>query len=197
MRNWYITLGAVIVVVGLLFLIGAVTGFNVGDLICPIALILIGVALIIRTRRISRDTAFSAKLIGDVRRRGGETLQNQEIWVGVGDIDLFLTDADVPTGETRLRMIGFVGDIDLRLPEDVGLSITSLAFVTEAKIFGEKKSVIATPYEYTSPGYAEAKRTIRLETTFFVADMKARRIAPSGPPTAETAAPDSGPEPTP
>ncbi len=194
MRNWYITLGAVIVFIGLLFLIGAVTGVNLGDFICPIALILVGVALIIRTRRISRDTAFTAKLIGDIRRRQGDKVQNEEIWVGIGDVDLFLTDADVPTGETRLRMVGFVGDIDLRIPEDVGLSITSLAFVTEAKMFGEKKSHIATPYEYVSPGYAEAERKIRLETTFFVADMKARRAAPSAPPAVEEATSGTGPD---
>lgn len=174
MRNWQITAGVVVIVIGALSLISALTGFNVWGLICPVGLILVGVALIIRTRRISPETDFSAKLIGDIRRRDGETVKNQEIWLGIADVDLFLRDADIPAGETKFRLIGFVGDIDLRIPEDIGLSISSLAFVTDAKVLGGKTSSIVTPYEYISPRYAEATRKIRLECLFFVADLKVR-----------------------
>jgi lia operon protein LiaF len=175
MRNWPIAAGIAVIVIGLLFLISALTGFNVWSLICPSALILIGVALIVRTRRVDSDTGFSVKVIGDIRRRDGEMLKNQEIWVGIADVDFFPAEADIPTGETTLRLLGFVGDIDLRVPEHVGLSIASLAFVTEARVLGDKTSSVVTPFEYMSPGYAEAERRIRLETTFFVADLKVRR----------------------
>ena len=175
MRNWPVTIGIAVIVIGLLFLIGALTGFNVWSLICPAALILVGVALIVRTRRVDSDADFSVKLIGDIRRRNGEMLRGQEIWVGIADVDFFPAEADIPTGETRLRLLGFVGDIDVQIPESVGLSIASLAFVTDAKILGDKTSNIVTPFEYTSPGYAESERKIRLETTFFVADLKVRR----------------------
>jgi lia operon protein LiaF len=174
MRNWQATVGIGVIVIGLLFLIGALTGFNVWGLICPAALILAGVAVIVRARRVDSDTDFSVKLIGDIRRRDGEILRDQEIWVGIADVDFFPAEADIPTGETRLRLLGFVGDIDLRIPESVGLSIASLAFVTDAKVMGDKTSNIVAPFEYTSPGYAEAQRKIRLETTFFVADLKVR-----------------------
>ena len=174
MRNWPVAVGIAVILVGLLFLISALTGFNVWGLICPAALILIGVALIVRTRRVDSETDFSVKAIGDIRRRDGEMLRNQEIWVGIADVDFFPAEADIPTGETKLRLLGFVGDIDLRIPEGVGLSVTSIAFVTDAKIFGDKTSNIVTPFEYVSPGYAEVDRKIRLETTFFVADLKIR-----------------------
>jgi lia operon protein LiaF len=174
MRNWSVTAGIAIIVIGLLFLISALTGFNVWGLICPAALILIGVALIVRTRRVDPKTGFSVKVIGDIRRRDGEMLKNQEIWVGIADVDFFPAEADIPTGETRLRLLGFVGDIDLRMPEGVGLSIASLAFLTDAKILGDKTSNFVTPFEYTSPGYAESERRIRLEASFFVADLKVR-----------------------
>jgi lia operon protein LiaF len=94
--------------------------------------------------------------------------------VGIADVDFSPAEADIPFGETRLRLFGFVGDIDLRIPGGVGLSIASLAFLTEAKILGEQTSNFVTPFEYISPGYAEAERRIRLETTFFVADLKVR-----------------------
>jgi lia operon protein LiaF len=175
MRNWTVVVGAAVIVIGLLFLISALTGFNVWGLICPAGLILIGVALILQTRRVDSETDFSVKVIGDIRRRDGEMLKNQEIWVGIADVDFFPAEADIPTGETRLRLLGFVGDIDLRIPEGVGISVASLAFVTDAKIFGDKTSNIVTPFEYTSPGYAEADRRVKLETTFFVADLTIRR----------------------
>lgn len=176
MRNWQATVGIAVIVIGLLFLIGALTGINLWGLICPVALILAGVTLIVRARRVDSDTDFSVKLIGDIRRRDGEILRDQEIWVGIADVDFFPAEADIPTGEIRLRLLGFVGDIDLRIPENVGLSIASLAFVTDAKVMGDKTSNIVTPFEYTSPGYAEAERKIRLEITFFVADLKVRRL---------------------
>lgn len=175
MRNWPVVAGIAVIVIGLLFLISALTGFNVGSLICPAALIVIGVALIVRTRRVEPETDFSVKAIGDFRRPDGETLKSQEIWVGIADVDFSPAEADIPAGETRLRLLGFVGDINLRIPEGVGLSIASLAFVTEAKILGDKTSNVVTPFEYTSAGYAEAERKIRLEATFFVADLSVRR----------------------
>ncbi len=175
MRNWQVTVGIAVIVIGLLSLLSVLTGFNVWSLICPAALILIGVALIVRTRRVDPETDFSVKVIGDIRRREGEMLKPQEIWVGIADVDFFPAAADIPTGETRLRLIGFVGDIDLRIPEGVGLSVASLAFVTDSRILGERTNTFVTPFEYTSPGYAESERKIRLETTFFVADLKVRR----------------------
>ena len=195
MRNWQATAGIAIIVIGLLFLLSALTGFNLWGLICPAALILIGVALIVRTRRVDSNTDFSVKAIGDIRRRDGEKLKNQEIWVGIADVDFFPAEPDIPTGETRLRLLGFVGDLDLRIPEGVGLSIASLAFVTEAKILGNKTSNIVTPFEYASPGYAEAERKIRLEATFFVADIKVRRLARPSPPSDTGAASSLGPIP--
>jgi hypothetical protein len=35
MRNWPVTAGIAVIVIGLLFLIRALTGFNVWGLICP------------------------------------------------------------------------------------------------------------------------------------------------------------------
>jgi lia operon protein LiaF len=175
MRNWPVVAGIAVIVIGLLFLISALTGFNVWSLICPAALIVIGVALIVRTRRVEPETDFSVKAIGDFRRPDGEPLKSQEIWVGIADVDFSPAEADIPAGETRLRLLGFVGDINLRIPEGVGLSIASLAFVTEAKILGDRTSNVVTPFAYTSPGYAEAERKIRLEATFFVADLSVRR----------------------
>jgi lia operon protein LiaF len=175
MRNWPATVGIAVIVIGLIFLIGALTGFNVWSLVCPAALILIGVALIVQTRRIRPDTDFSVKVIGDIRRRNGEMLKSQEIWVGIADVDFSPAEVAIPFGETRLRLLGFVGDIDLRIPEGIGFSIASLAFLTDAKILGNQTNTFVTPFEYASPGYAEAERKIRLETTFFVADLKVRR----------------------
>jgi lia operon protein LiaF len=191
MRNWQVVGGVAVIMIGLLSLISALTGFNVWSLICPAALIVIGVALIVRTRRVGPETDFSVKAIGGLRRRDGAMLKNQELWVGIADVDFLPAEADIPTGETRLRLLGFVGDIDLRIPEGIGLSIASLAFVTEARIFGDKTSNIVAPFEYTSPGYAESSRKIRLEATFFVADITVRQHASSAPSSGAGAAPTS------
>jgi lia operon protein LiaF len=174
MRNRTVIAGIVVIIIGVISLISVLTGFNVWSLICPAALILIGVALILRSGRVHPETDFSVKVLGDIRRRNGEMLKNQEIWVGIADVDFFPAAADVPVGETRLRLLGFVGDIDLLIPEGVGLSVASLAFVTNARILGDRTNSVVAPFDYATPGYAESERRIRLEATFFVTDLTVR-----------------------
>ena len=94
----------------------------------------------------------------------------------VGDVELDLVHADLPDGETTLRIYGFVGDVDVTLPPGVGLSYTSTGFVTDARVNERKLEGFVIPFSYSSDNYPAALKRIRLETFFFVADVKVRLV---------------------
>jgi predicted membrane protein len=174
--------GLGIIAVGLFVLISNLTGVNLCGAVCPLALILLGVALILRVRRTDPGTVFQVNLIGDVHlppagdaRQEGKPVSNRELWVGIGDVDLDLEDKLIPAGETKFRVFGFVGEVNLRVPEGVGVSLSSLAFVTDAKILGFQQTHILTPIDFSSDGYEEIERKIRLEILAFVSDVRVRQ----------------------
>jgi lia operon protein LiaF len=140
-----------------------------------VALILLGIWMIFRPRWVRGGTEVSFLLLGDHDRFGAWQVTDQEFWSFVGDIDLDMTHAEIPTGETTIRAFGFVGDVKLRLPEDVGFSVSSTAFLTSANLFGEKQDNLLVPYQISSANYETAERKIRLEATYFVVTVKLRR----------------------
>ena len=170
-------IGALIILVGLMFLIGNVLDVNVWAFCWPVGLILLGVWLLLRPQLVGADTAVRQKLLGDIHRDGLWQVANEEFWIGVGEIDLDMTRADIPVGETEIRVFSFVGDVDVFVPEGVGIAVSSTAFVTDARVLGQKRDGIMFPFHQASDDYETAERKIRLEVTSFVADIKIRRIA--------------------
>ena len=82
-----------------------------------------------------------------------------------------LTKAEIPPGETRIDLRGFVGDINVVLPADAGIVVISNAFVTSARALSDNNDYFLTPYQIESENYASADRKIRLKLGFFVTNL--------------------------
>ena len=176
MRNQgRLILGLVVIVVGAVLLVGNLLEVVVGVLCWPTALILLGLWLLLRPQLISSDTAVRQKLLGNIRRSGAWQVSDEEYWLGIGDVRLDMTEADIPTGETHIRVWNFVGDVRLYLPEDVGVSLSSSAFIADTRMFGKKRDSFLAPVRMTSDDYETAERKIRLETTAFIGDIRVQR----------------------
>jgi predicted membrane protein len=176
MRNQrQILIGTAIIVIGLVFLIGAFFGVDAGVLCVPTALILLGIGLLLRPWLVSSDTASHFAFLGPVRRRGAWQLRDEEIWLLVGDVNLDATEAEIPVGETRIRVLSFVGAIRLTVPEAVGVAVSPTSLVIDANMLGRKRDVVLAQADLTSDDYQDAARKIRLEPGSFVADVKVKR----------------------
>jgi len=174
----HVLIGILIIVVGLTFLIGELFDVDTGALCFPVGLIVLGVLLLLRPYLASPGMESQLRLLGDVRRYGDWQVSDEEIWLGVGDIRLDMTGADIPVGETQIRILGFVGDVRVRVPEDVGVSVSCASFVTEARVLGRKHSrLFFAPLQVSSEGYEEAERKLRLEINCFVGDIKVRQAS--------------------
>ena len=176
MRDWrQLYLGLAIILVGIVWLVGSIAGVDVWDLCWPAAIILLGLVLLFRPRFFGSAGRSHQRILGDIRRYGSWQVTDQEFWLGIGDLRLDMTEAEIPPGETRIRVSHFVGDVRLTVPEDVGVSVSSNAFVVDVKALGQKREGIMTPVVIISDGYESAERKIRLETSGFVGDVRVRR----------------------
>jgi len=170
--KWHIYIGGAITLIGLMFLIGSIFKVDVGAFCFPVGLILLGVFLLLRPQLVGPDTSVQLRLLGDVRRSGNWQVAEEEIWIGVGNVKLDMTEADIPVGETRIRVFGFVGDVRLLVPEEVGVSVSSESFFTDARVLGRKRDSFLAPMHFASENYETAERKVLLETSRFVGNLR-------------------------
>ena len=79
-----IFVGVAITAIGLIALLGSIFDIDLGRFLCPTVLILAGVWLLVRPRMARPGTAFTTRLLGDVRRRGEWQVAEEDIPLGVG-----------------------------------------------------------------------------------------------------------------
>lgn len=175
-KQTQILLGSVLIGFGFLILLSNLLDINFGAICWPSFLILVGILIIVRPRIAPGGTDVHMLFFGDLRRSGEWDAMDQEIWSFVGDVDLDFTQANFPEDEVTFKLYRFVGDIDIIVPKDVGISISSTGFVTEARLEGKKRGGFVTPIRYTSENFESAVKRIRLEMISFVADLKVIRV---------------------
>jgi len=167
--------GGAMIGLGLIFLIGTITQINLWQFFWPLLFIVLGLLLIFRPRLLGDQSNVDFHLLGDVKFEGNWIVENKEIWNVIGDTEIDLSLAQIPQGETTLRVMGFVGDVKVRVPESVGLSVNGTGFIVDGNLFGDKNTGILAPVEYTSENYHTAGQRLRLETGYFVHELKLER----------------------
>jgi lia operon protein LiaF len=175
-NNGSVVVGIVLIGLGGMFLLSTWLRINLWSFFWPALLIVLGVAILVRSHATPVGTRSEFVLLGDIDREGDWPVTNGETWIGVGDVDLDFTHATVPVGETVLGVRGFVGDVDVIMPQSVGLSVSASGFIINVKRSGREQPVFLGPYHYQSDGYETAERKIRLETSFFVHDLKLKQV---------------------
>jgi predicted membrane protein len=178
MRRSEIVSGSIILGVGILLLVGALFNIDLWGLICPTALIGLGVWIIFRTRKEPRDSDLKIKFVGDIRREGVWQPQNEEIWGFVLDSRLDFSAAILPDGETVYQVGAFVNDIRATVPEDVGVAVNSMAFMTESRILGEKQDTLFMPFHWESDNFDRAIKKIILKPFCFVSEIRVEQLSP-------------------
>jgi predicted membrane protein len=166
--------GGLIIVIGALALLSNLFNVDFGSFFLPAILIFIGVLIIFRPRSLSPDTAFKLRLLGDVIHRGDWVVASEEMWSFIGSLKMDMSQADIPPGETSFRIFSFLGDVRLTVPENVGVSVSSFSFITDARLFGERFGGFFTPVEWSTDGYDQAERKIRIERVAFLGNLRVR-----------------------
>ena len=171
-----LVIGSFILLGGIALLFGNIFQIDFWAICWPLVLIIIGVWMLFRPRLIAPGPGLKILPLGNIRRHGVWQLVNEDILMFIGDVRLDLSQAEIPAGETRIGVYGFIGDVDLFVPPDMGVAVSSTAFVTDSKLWGEKRDAFIAPVYQTSDGYETADRKVRLDCYFFILDIDVDRV---------------------
>ena len=174
-KRTQIVIGVLILLFGLAALLATVFNINIWTLCWGIGLILLGILILFRPRLVAPGSQAKFRFIADINRTGAWQVHNEEIWTFVSDSTFDLTTAELPAGETKIRIVAFVTDTVLIVPEDIGISISLTSFFSEVRFFEDQDEAFVTPILKSSEGYDLADRKIILETACFVSEVKIKR----------------------
>jgi len=174
-RRWALGIGILVIVYGVFLLAGELFHFNGWAFFFPLLLIGLGVWLILRPRMLGSRGQVQSRILGDINRVGVWQVVPEEIWLGIGDVLLDFTNAQIPVGETTITIYGFVGDVKTYVPEGVGIKLYCSAFVSDVKMFEDKESSVFMPLDRSSDGYDASTRKVIIKTNHFVVGVKVRR----------------------
>lgn len=179
MRNPFLFLfGLVTILLGFVFLFDNTLGFNMLRLLWPIGLILAGIVLLVQRNK--QPAAFSSSLvvskqnnafISDVNRKGHWIVENEAFSAFISDLTLDLREADIPKGETVYQISGFIGDVNVKVPEDVAVMVSSSAFISDINVMGSSETGFFGPVTLKSDDYELAAKQIRIEASHFIGDI--------------------------
>ena len=164
-------LGAFLLLLGVGFLLANVLKISLWAFCFPVALILIGVLLLTRPKVFDTSTVSNWYLFGDVKRGGEWTPADEEFWLFFGDTKLDFTQAQLPVGETKIRINGLIGDVDVIAPADVGVAVSASGVFVDLRTPTDKADRFLSPADSASPNYATAERKLHLSTTFVIGDI--------------------------
>lgn len=175
MKRWQIVVGSSLIFLGVLSLLNQVfPNLRFGRFVFPLILIGLGVYFIFRPRIAGRNVNIHVPVLGDIRNVGIWEVTQHEYWWFVGSNRLDFTEAIFPEGEATVRIFGFVNDIKIILPEDVGLKVESTAFLTNYNGLIDKQERFISPLEDQSPNFNTAEKRVTVQSVSFVSEIKVR-----------------------
>jgi predicted membrane protein len=164
-------IGGFLLLLGIGFLLANLLQISLWTFCFPLGLILIGVLLLMRPRVFDTSQTSSWYLFGDVKRGSDWTPVDEEFWLFFGDTKFDLTQAQLPVGETKIRINGLIGDVDVIVPADVGVAVNASGVFVDLRTPTDKADKFLSPAESVSLNYATAERKLRLSTTFVIGDI--------------------------
>jgi lia operon protein LiaF len=175
MKRWQIIIGITLVVLGIFSLLNQFfPGLKIGRFFMPLLLIGLGTLLVLRPRIAGPDVIVQFPILGDLRRTGTWEVTQHEIWWFVGSSRFDFSEAIFPNKDALVKIIAFVADTKIILPEDVGLSVESYAFVNEYHGLKGKQERFLSPVEEQTPNYLTADKRVKVQVYSFVSELKVR-----------------------
>ena len=146
----------------------------------PLGLILLGlVLLLVRPPVVGLTSEGGAHFVGDVIRSGEWAVTNEEFSLFVGDVRLDMSRAQFPAGETTIRLNGFVYDVAITVPSDIGVSLVSNGFVVDSRLDTQQASRFLSGTQLVTSNYMTAERKLRIVNACFVGNVRVMLSASS------------------
>ncbi|MFC5451507.1 cell wall-active antibiotics response protein LiaF [Paenibacillus aestuarii] len=160
--------GFILIGVGVVILFG-------NHLTIIISVILISLGLFfIRSKQVHRDDTYiqKQKLMDSVRLgREPWILRNCSTWYIIGETYMDLSMAILEQRDTTVILQGVVGDIDIKVPDDIGVSVTSSVTMGQIQIATERETGVMNKLTWQSANYESSDHRVKLIVSYIVGDI--------------------------
>ncbi|HYG57143.1 MAG TPA: LiaF domain-containing protein [Symbiobacteriaceae bacterium] len=110
----------------------------------PVVLVAIGISMVFGKRplRITWDSHSNSRIIGDMRMGQGSWVLDGDLKMdhGIGDVKVDLTTATITDGVHFVRVHGGVGDVVIRVPDNVNVTANGTVGIGDLDVLGEHRS---------------------------------------------------------
>src|SRR5690606_23301906 len=105
--------------------------------------------------------------------RGGESwaARSSQVSVAIAEVQIDLTNAIFEEPLIHLDLQGLIGDIDIVVPDDIGLSVHAQVAIGEIKVAGERGAGLGNKLIWRSPNFDTAEHRVELTISYTVADV--------------------------
>jgi lia operon protein LiaF len=104
------------------------------------------------------------------------SLHPMSIWNIIGEIKLDLALAIWEEPEVTIVLQGVIGDIDIIVPENVGILLTSTVVFGQIEVELEKEAGLLNKITWQSPNYHTCTNKVKLIVSYIVADVDVKII---------------------
>lgn len=104
------------------------------------------------------------------------SLESKDYWIGVGSIELNLTQAIIPEGETVLRASGLIGSINIYLPSQLPARVSGMTQIGSVELLGTQEGGFVKHTSFQSPGFEEAEQRLVLDLSMICGEIRVVRI---------------------
>jgi len=172
MKRWQLIFGIFLVTWGVVALVKGLFHVDLWRFVGPLLLVALGLLLVLRPKMAGPGIHVEMPIIGDIRKEGAWEATQHEIWLVVGTNRLDFSEVIFPTGEASIKVFGFVTEVKVTLPADVGLRVEAAGFVSEVKTHAGEQDRMFGTLAYEAPNYFEAKKRVNLKMIGFVNEIK-------------------------
>lgn len=165
--------GYVILAVGIILLFS-------GHFTFIVSVVLISLGLFyMKSRRAHRDDAYTQKqsLLESFKRdKEPWELKNMSMWNAVGEIYMDLSLVMLEEKETTIVLQGVLGDVDIIVPEFIGVNVNASALIGQIKAGDEKETGLVNKVVWQSPNYEACDQKVKLLVSYVVGDIDIKTV---------------------
>ncbi|MFB4163752.1 cell wall-active antibiotics response protein LiaF [Alteribacillus sp. JSM 102045] len=103
-------------------------------------------------------------------------LQDMNVKYGIADISIDFSKAIIDEGETVIVLHGGIGDVDLYVPYDLGISVQASATIGDMNILNHREEGFNKQLSFSTDHYKEADRKIKVIISVIIGDIDVRYV---------------------
>lgn len=140
-----------------------------------IAIILISLGYyFMKSRQLHKDDAYMQKqtILESLKwNKDPWILKNLSIWSIIGEINMDMSIAMAEKGETIIVLQGVVGDIDIIVPEDLGVTISASVLLGQINVMNDKEAGLLNKRVWQSANYESMDNKVNIVISYIVGDV--------------------------